>query len=161
MNRQAILDRSSMPYWLISFAILIAAVKKAWRRRRIFGPALAMMAFGAWSGWQAIGYPSGWVETQGHVLATEERAKRNPLRNLVVRFETEEGWKVDFLDGHAAAYLEQGLQAARQVPIAYNPEQPKQAMILAEGRWHQPFVYLLAGMCLATLALLWPERRRV
>ena len=146
--------------WLILAAILVATGRRGWQRRRIVLPALAAVAYGAWTTWHAIGYPTGWLETTGHVLGVEQRHAKNPFKNVIVRFESADGHIVDLLDAQAIHFVEQGGEVARNVPVAYDPTQPRSAMVVAEGRWHDPAKLTLAGMLAATAAFAWPARRR-
>ena len=159
MDHAAAVKRG-VPVWVMCFAFGSAFAKRAWQRKRAFLPAMALLIYGMHATWNAIGIPGGWVETRGYVLATQARQSHNPFKNVVVRYETAEGRKIDFLDGNALTYLERGPEAASDVPVAYDPSHPRQAVLVADGRWEGPAKILLAGLAAVAAALFFPSRRR-
>ena len=154
------IHRPAIPWMLITLGILVTLVRRLWQRPRATMLAFGLMGFGVYGLWQDYGVPSDWLEARGHVLGADESQAHNPFRNVIIRFTDRDGQRHDILDGSAQIYLDLGPEAARNVPILYDPGRPRIAMVPYEGRWWASARYILGGLAVLLFAIFWPRRRR-
>ncbi|MEZ5824410.1 MAG: DUF3592 domain-containing protein [Geminicoccaceae bacterium] len=137
--------RPSVPWIPIALVILMTVIGGLRRRPRAAMLAFGLIAFGSHGLWQDYVTTAEWFEAHGHVLATQGAQDHNPFRNVIIRFTDHEGRQHDILDAAAQTYLERGTQAARDVPVLYDPARPRNAMVPQEGQWWNPRASSQAG----------------
>ncbi|MCB1972331.1 MAG: DUF3592 domain-containing protein [Geminicoccaceae bacterium] len=153
-------SRSSLSTGHILIGLLLLVVRSLIARPRTSLVSAGLIGFGLTGLWQELDRTMHWKQTHGMVLAAIDNRTNNPFRNMIVRYTDAQGDSHDILDGAAAAYLDQGPEAARNVPVMYDPAMPRIARVATSFQWWESARYILLGLLLLAFVVIIPQFAR-